>query len=59
VAYLLPSLTIVIAEMFIGLFLQRRTGHREPVPLTEIPDEDEERLRAEWQKLDEAEGPDW
>jgi hypothetical protein len=28
-------------------------------PVTEIADEDAERLRAEWQKLDKAESPDW
>jgi hypothetical protein len=30
-----------------------------PAPITKVTDEDEERLRAEWQKLDESESPDW
>lgn len=59
VGYLLPSVMIVTVGMFIGLFLQRRAMGREPVPLSEIPDEDAERLRTELQKLDELEGPDW
>jgi len=60
VGYLLPSVAIVMAGMFIGLFVQRRAGRSERrVPVTELADGDAERLRTELQKLDEAEGPDW
>ena len=30
-----------------------------PAPVMDVDEEDAERLRAEWQKLDEAERPDW
>lgn len=60
VGYLLPSVAIVMAGVFIGLFLRRRAEMTErPAPVTELADEDVERLRRELQKLDEAEGPDW
>ncbi|HUF76223.1 MAG TPA: cytochrome c-type biogenesis protein CcmH [Longimicrobiales bacterium] len=60
VGYLLPSVAIVTAGMFIGLFLRGRPGNREGLdPVTELGDEDAERLRAELRKLDETEGPDW
>ena len=60
VGYLLPSVAIITAGMFIGLFLRGRAGGREGLaPVTEIADADAERLRAELRKLDETEGPDW
>jgi cytochrome c-type biogenesis protein CcmH len=59
VGYLLPGLTIVAAAGFIGLVARGNMRRNPPAPVTEIADEDAERLRAEWQKLDEAESPDW
>jgi len=60
VGYLLPSVAIVMAGVFIGLFVQRRSGMGpRPAPVTELGEKDAERLRRELQKLDEAEGPDW
>ena len=60
VGYLLPSVAIVMAGMFIGLFLRgRTTGRDQLAPVTELADEDAERLRAELRRLDETEGPDW
>lgn len=60
VGYLLPSVAIVTAGMFIGLFLRGRTGRREGLePVTELSDEDAGRLKAALRRLDETEGPDW
>ena len=60
VGYLLPSVAIITAGMFIGLFLRGRAGGRErPEPVTELDDEDAERLQAALRTLDETEGPDW
>jgi cytochrome c-type biogenesis protein CcmH/NrfF len=60
VGYLLPSVAIVTAGMFIGLFLRRRgAGRAGPAPVTELDDEDAERLRTALRTLDETEGPDW
>jgi cytochrome c-type biogenesis protein CcmH/NrfF len=60
VGYLLPSVAIVMAGVFIGLFVRRRAGQGpRPAPVTELGEEDAQRLRTELQKLDEAEGPDW
>ena len=60
VGYLLPSVAIVTAGMFIGLFLRGRAAGREgPTPVTDLSDEDAGRLQAALRKLDETEGPDW
>jgi cytochrome c-type biogenesis protein CcmH/NrfF len=60
VGYLLPSLAIITAGMLIGLAVRRGGAYRPGLaPVTELDDEDAERLRAALQKLDEAEGPDW
>jgi cytochrome c-type biogenesis protein CcmH/NrfF len=59
VGYLLPGLTIVAAAGLIALVARGNLRRNPPAPVTEIADEDAERLRAEWQKLDEAESPDW
>ncbi|MBM4184351.1 MAG: cytochrome c-type biogenesis protein CcmH [Gemmatimonadetes bacterium] len=57
--YLLPGATMLVAAGLIGAVARGRMRGREPAPITEVSDEDAERLRAEWQKLDEAESPDW
>ena len=60
VGYLLPSVAIITAGMFIGLFLRGRSaGRQRPAPVTELDDEDTERLRVALRTLDETEGPDW
>ena len=60
VGYLLPSVAIVMAGMFIGLFLRgRATGRDRLAPVTELSDEDADRLQAALRRLDETEGPDW
>ena len=60
VGYLLPSAAIIAAGMFIGLFLRGRAAGREGLaPVTELGEEDAERLRDALRQLDEAEGPDW
>jgi cytochrome c-type biogenesis protein CcmH/NrfF len=60
VGYFLPSVAIITAGMFIGLFLRgRATGRGALAPVTELDDEDAERLRVALRTLDEAEGPDW
>jgi cytochrome c-type biogenesis protein CcmH/NrfF len=60
VGYLLPAVAIVVAGMFIGLFVRGRAGGRERLaPVTELSDEDADRLQAALRRLDETEGPDW
>jgi cytochrome c-type biogenesis protein CcmH/NrfF len=60
VGYLLPSVAIITVGMLIGLGVRRGRAFRPGLaPVTELDDEDAERLRAALQKLDEAEGPDW
>lgn len=60
VGYLLPSVAIVMAGVFIGLFLRGRGAGRERVaPVTQLSDEDADRLQAALRRLDETEGPDW
>jgi cytochrome c-type biogenesis protein CcmH/NrfF len=60
VGYLLPSVAIVMAGVFIGLFLRGQAGRRErPQPVTELREQDAERLQAALRHLDETEGPDW
>ena len=59
VGYLLPGFTILAAGALIAVVGRGRMRGREPAPITEVSDEDAERLRAEWQKLDRSESPDW
>ncbi len=60
VGYLLPSVAIITMGMLIGLAVRRGAAYRPGLaPVTELDDEDAERLRTAMQKLDEAEGPDW
>jgi cytochrome c-type biogenesis protein CcmH/NrfF len=60
VGYLLPGATILVAAGLIGMVARGSMRRRQQVaPVTEVAAEDAERLRAEWQKLDEAERPDW
>lgn len=57
--YLLPAMAMVTAGMLIGLVARGRETGAALAPVTEVSDEDAERLRAAMQKLDEAESPDW
>jgi cytochrome c-type biogenesis protein CcmH/NrfF len=57
--YFLPALTILAAGALIAVGVRANTRRMEAAPVREIDQEDAERLRAEWQKLDEAESPDW
>ena len=57
--YFLPGVTIVVAGALIGLVARGGMKRERLAPVTEIDDEDAERLRTELQKLDQAESPDW
>jgi cytochrome c-type biogenesis protein CcmH/NrfF len=60
VGYFLPAVAIITAGMLIGLVVRRGSTYRRgPAPVTELDDEDEERLRTALRRLDETEGPDW
>lgn len=59
VGYFLPAVAIVTAGMLIGLLVRGRPTGAPVTGFREFDDEDEERLREELQRLDEAEGPDW
>ncbi len=58
VGYLLPEVAIRAAGALITI-VARGNMKRMATVEAKISDEDAERLRAEWQKLDEAESPDW
>jgi cytochrome c-type biogenesis protein CcmH/NrfF len=57
--YFLPAIAILAAGALIAVGVRANTKRQTAVPVREIDTEDAERLRAEWQKLDEAESPDW
>ena len=57
--YFLPATVILAAGALIGLVARGRMTRDHLAPVTEIDDQDAERLRTEMQKLDEAESPDW
>jgi len=57
--YFLPALTILAAGAVIAVGVRANTKRMTAAPVREVDQEDAERLRAEWQKLDEAESPDW
>jgi cytochrome c-type biogenesis protein CcmH/NrfF len=59
VAYLLPVFMMVTAGMLVGLIVKGGVRREDLVPVTDLTDEEEDRLRLEMQKLDEAESPDW
>jgi cytochrome c-type biogenesis protein CcmH/NrfF len=59
VGYLLPGITILLAGALVGLLARGGMRREVPATVTEVGDEDAERLRAEWQRLDRAESPDW
>jgi cytochrome c-type biogenesis protein CcmH/NrfF len=59
VGYFLPAVTILVAGAFITMLARGQIKRAGPAPVTDVADEDAERLRAEWQKLDEMERPDW
>ncbi|MEM7416726.1 MAG: cytochrome c-type biogenesis protein CcmH [Gemmatimonadota bacterium] len=57
--YILPAIAIVSASMLIGMFIRGRDTTAALTPVTELSDEDAERLRAAMRKLDQDESPDW
>lgn len=60
VGYFLPAVAIITAGMLIGLVVRRGASYRPGLaPVTDLDDEDAERLRSAMRKLDETEGPDW
>jgi cytochrome c-type biogenesis protein CcmH len=59
VGYLLPGMTILLAGALIAKVAKGRMRGPQLAPVTELDDEDKERLRTEMQKLDESESPDW
>jgi cytochrome c-type biogenesis protein CcmH/NrfF len=59
VGYLLPAAMILAAGALITVVARGNMRRAGPTPIPQVSDEDAERLRAEWQKLDEAESPDW
>mgnify|MGYP001390941360 FL=1 len=59
VGYFLPATVILAAGAMIGLVARGGMKRERLASVTEIDDEDAERLRTEMQKLDEAESPDW
>jgi cytochrome c-type biogenesis protein CcmH/NrfF len=59
VGYFLPAVTILAAGAFITMLARGQIRRAGPAPVSDVADEDAERLRAEWQKLDELERPDW
>jgi cytochrome c-type biogenesis protein CcmH/NrfF len=57
--YFLPAVAILSAGMLVGL-IARGNATRAAVAVSgQLSDEDEERLRAAMEKLDEDESPDW
>lgn len=59
VGYFLPATMILAMGGLIALITGRGMRRAEPAPVTELDDEDAERLREELRRLDESEGPDW
>jgi cytochrome c-type biogenesis protein CcmH/NrfF len=59
VGYFLPAVAILAAGAFLTMLARGQIKRAGPAPVTDVPDDDAERLRAEWQKLDEMERPDW
>jgi cytochrome c-type biogenesis protein CcmH/NrfF len=58
--YFLPGATILVAGGLIGMVVRRRASYRPGLaPVADLDDEDAERLRAELEKLDKSESPDW
>ena len=57
--YLLPAVAILTAGMLVGLIARGGATRQALAPVEQLTDEEDERLRAAMQKLDEAEGPDW
>lgn len=59
VGYLLPGVAILAAGVLVGLIARGGMGRGTLAPVTELNEEDAERLRSAMRQLDEAEGPDW
>jgi cytochrome c-type biogenesis protein CcmH/NrfF len=59
--YFLPAMAIVSAGLMVGVIARGGATRRAliPTPSGAMTDEDEERLRAAMEQLDEAESPDW
>ena len=59
VAYFLPVVAIVTAGMLIGLLTRGGMRREDLVPVENLSDEEEAKLREAMKKLDELESPDW
>ena len=59
VGYLLPGSMILLVGALIVKVGRGKMRGPQLAPVTEIDDEDAERLRTEMQKLDQSESPDW
>lgn len=59
VGYLLPAFAIVTAGMLVGLVARGGVTRPALAPVGSVSDDDEERLREELRRLEEAESPDW
>lgn len=57
--YTLPAIAILTASMLIGMIARGRETTAALEPVSELTDEEAERLRAAMQQLDESESPDW
>ena len=57
--YLLPGFAILTAGMLVGIIARGGRSREALAPIDDVSAEDAERLRAEWEKLEEAESPDW
>ncbi|MGD8321367.1 MAG: cytochrome c-type biogenesis protein CcmH [Gemmatimonadota bacterium] len=60
VGYLLPSIAIITAGIFVGLVIRGGARDKEEVaPVTDLSDEDRARLDEAMKRLEEEESPDW
>ena len=59
VGYFLPVFAIVTAGMLIGLLARGGVTRQALVPVENLSDEQEEKLREAMKKLEELESPDW
>ena len=58
-AYFLPAAAILSAGMLVGVVARGRATHEALAPIEQLSSEEEARLRAAMQSLDESESPDW
>lgn len=57
--YFLPAAAILSAGMLVGVVARGRATHEALVPVEQLSSDEEAKLRAAMQSLDEAESPDW